>query len=71
MAKRTRLTNSSDETEIALLFSGDTVFAIPYFQRAYKWKPERIQQLNRDLLKLVDGSSDSFFGRDHRSRTTK
>ncbi|HET8890944.1 MAG TPA: DUF262 domain-containing HNH endonuclease family protein [Candidatus Angelobacter sp.] len=61
MPKRNRLTNNSDETELASLLSGDTVFAIPYFQRAYKWKPERIQQLNRDLLDLVDESSDFHF----------
>ena len=61
MAKRQRLTNNSDETELSSLLSGDTVFAIPYFQRAYKWKPERIQQLNRDILDLVDESSDFHF----------
>ncbi len=61
MPKRQRLTNNSDETDIASLLSGDTVFAIPYFQRAYKWKPERLQQLNLDLLGLVDESSDFHF----------
>ncbi len=61
MAKRQRLTNNSDETDIASLMSGDTVFAIPYFQRAYKWKPERLKQLNLDLLSLVDESSDFHF----------
>ena len=61
MAKRQRLTNNSDETDLASLLSGDTVFSIPYFQRAYKWKPERLHQLNRDLLSLVDGSSDFHF----------
>ncbi len=61
MPKRQRLTNNSDETEIASLLSGDTVFAIPYFQRAYKWKPERLAQLNSDLLSLVDESSDYHF----------
>jgi len=61
MARRQRLTNNSDETDIASLFSGDTVFAIPYFQRAYKWKLERLQQLNQDLLNLVDETSDFHF----------
>jgi hypothetical protein len=51
MARRNRLTNNSD----------DTVFAIPYFQRAYKWKPERLKQLNKDLLDLVDELSDFHF----------
>lgn len=61
MPKRQRLTNNSDETDLASLLSGDTAFAIPYFQRAYKWKPERLHQLNRDLLSLVDESSDFHF----------
>ncbi len=61
MAKRNRLTNSSDETDIATLVSGDVVFSIPYFQRSYKWKQERLIQLNQDLLNIVDQASDSHF----------
>jgi hypothetical protein len=61
MAKRQRLTNNTDETDLASLLSGDSVFAIPYFQRAYKWKAERLNQFNRDLLSLVDESSDFHF----------
>jgi len=51
MAKRNKLTNSSDETEISRLISGDVVFTIPYFQRAYRWKPVKINQLIKDILK--------------------
>lgn len=61
MPARQRLTNNSDETDLAQLLSGDKIFVIPYFQRAYKWKPERLHQLNRDLLSLVDQSSDFHF----------
>ena len=61
MAQRNRLTNNSDETDIASLISGDTIFSIPYFQRAYKWKPERLKQLNSDILDLVDEASDFHF----------
>lgn len=61
MPKRQRLTNNSDETDLASLLSGDTVFAVPYFQRAYKWGTDRLHQLNRDLLSLVDESSDVHF----------
>jgi uncharacterized protein with ParB-like and HNH nuclease domain len=61
MPKRQRLTNNSDETDLTTLLSGDTVFAIPYFQRAYKWKAERLNQLNTDLLTLVDETSDFHF----------
>lgn len=61
MAKRNRLTNNSDETDLTSLISGDVVFAIPFFQRSYKWKPERLKQLNEDILELVDGRSEFHF----------
>lgn len=61
MAAKERLTNNSDETDIASLLSGDSIFSIPYFQRPYKWKPERLRQLNTDILGLVDGTSDFHF----------
>jgi len=62
MPKPNRLTNNSDETDIATLLSGDTVFSIPYFQRAYKWKPERLKQLERDILGIVDTGELHFLG---------
>jgi len=58
---RNRLTNNSDETDIGALISGDNIFSIPYFQRAYKWKPDQIKQLNMDMLNIVDGSVDCHF----------
>jgi hypothetical protein len=61
MAKRNRLTNNSDETDLTSLISGDVIFAIPFFQRSYKWKPERLAQLNEDILELVDGRSEFHF----------
>lgn len=61
MAKRNRLTNNSDETDIAALLSGDVVFSIPFFQRSYKWKPDRLKQLNEDIMALVDGESEFHF----------
>jgi uncharacterized protein with ParB-like and HNH nuclease domain len=61
MAKRNRLTNNSDETDISALISGDSVFSIPYFQRAYKWKLERLHQLDKDILNIVDDTSDFHF----------
>lgn len=62
MPKRERLTNSSDETDLSSLIDGETVFSIPYFQRAYKWKPERLKQLNEDLLRIVDTGDTHFLG---------
>jgi uncharacterized protein with ParB-like and HNH nuclease domain len=60
-AKRTKLTNNSDETDISALLSGDVVFSIPFFQRSYKWKPERLKQLNSDILTIVDEASEFHF----------
>lgn len=61
MPKRLKLTSSTDETNVGLLLSPDAVFTIPYFQRPYKWKPERLQQLETDILNLVDGTTDTHF----------
>ena len=58
----TKLTNSSNETEIASLLSGDTIFSIPYFQRPYRWRPVKLNKLNRDILKIVDDSVPHFLG---------
>jgi uncharacterized protein with ParB-like and HNH nuclease domain len=62
MPKANRLTNSSDETDIASLLSGDAVFSVPYFQRAYKWKPARLTQLEDDILGIVDTDEAHFLG---------
>lgn len=61
MARRNRLTNNTDETDIASLISGDSIFSIPYFQRPYKWKTPRLQQLQNDLLSLAEDASDFHF----------
>lgn len=62
MSQRNRLTTNTGETDIASLISGDTIFSIPYFQRPYKWKSERLTQLNQDILKLVDLVDVHFLG---------
>lgn len=62
MAKRSRLTESSDETEVSQLIAGDSVFTIPYFQRPYKWKTEKLKQLTHDILNVIDESDSHFLG---------
>ena len=62
MFKRTKLTNSLDETEFQKLISGDTFFTIPYFQRPYKWKSGNLKKLNDDILNIIDASDSHFFG---------
>ena len=61
MAAIARLTNNTDETDVASFISKDNIFSIPFFQRPYKWKPERVIQLQNDILNLVDESSDFHF----------
>jgi uncharacterized protein with ParB-like and HNH nuclease domain len=61
MAKKSRLTNNSDEVVISSLISGDSIFSIPYFQRKYKWKPSTLGKFETDILRLVDGSNDFHF----------
>ena len=56
-----KLTNSTDETTISSLFSGDLVFGIPYFQRAYKWKEKNIERFESDLENLLDYEDTSHF----------
>jgi Protein of unknown function DUF262/Protein of unknown function (DUF1524) len=62
MPKEVRLTNSSNETELDKLFSGDLVFSIPYFQRAYKWKPDKLKELDKNLLQIIDADDSHFLG---------
>jgi len=62
MPSRNKLTNSSDETSLGLLISSDSIFTVPYFQRPYKWKPDKIKQLNVDILNIIDESGSHFMG---------
>ena len=61
MQKRTKLTNSSDETMISSLISGDNVYTVPYFQRPYKWKTDNINQLNSDISDIISSEGDPHF----------
>ena len=61
MSSITRLTNNSDETDISSLISKDNIFSIPFFQRPYKWKPDRVKKIQEDILSLVDGTSEFHF----------
>lgn len=61
MAVTGKLTNNSEESDVSGLLSGDSIFAIPYFQRPYKWKRARLDQFEADLLALVDDESSTHF----------
>ena len=62
MPEEHRLTTSSDETELSKLLDGEKIFSIPYFQRAYKWKLDKLRQLETDLLNVVDAEDSHFLG---------
>jgi uncharacterized protein with ParB-like and HNH nuclease domain len=59
--QKVKLTNNADEADISSLIGNDSIFAIPFFQRPYKWKPAKLAQLNSDVLALVDEESDIHF----------
>jgi hypothetical protein len=61
MAVLGKLTNNSEESDVSGLLSGDSIFAVPYFQRPYKWKKPRLDQFEADLLALVDDESLTHF----------
>jgi hypothetical protein len=61
MQQLAKLTSNAGETDLESLLSNDAVFVIPYFQRPYRWKPEKLKKLEQDLLNLVDGTSDVHF----------
>lgn len=56
-----KLTANTGEADIAAVLGSGSIFAIPFFQRPYKWSPQRIAQFNRDLLAVVDGQTDAHF----------
>jgi hypothetical protein len=56
-----KLTANTGEADIAAVLGSGSIFAIPFFQRPYKWSPQRITQFNRDLLAVVDGQTDAHF----------
>ena len=45
---------------IANILSGDNVFTIPYFQRAYRWRPERLKRLDKDILGVIDSDGEEM-----------
>ncbi|MRX44507.1 DUF262 domain-containing protein [Agromyces kandeliae] len=58
---KSMLTNSSDELPLARLLGSGTIFSIPFFQRPYKWSPDKIKELNEDIKALIDVPNDIHF----------
>lgn len=54
-----KLTNNTDETTLAELFQAQILLQVPYFQRPYKWKKEKVQKFASDIAKLADDGDDA------------
>lgn len=58
----TRLTTNSQETTIGDILSiGTSLYLIPFFQREYRWSPDKVNNLLDDILNIVDGLVDKHF----------
>lgn len=58
----TRLTTNSQESTIGdLLAIGPGIYLIPFFQREYRWAPDKANNLLDDILNVVDGLTDKHF----------
>ena len=49
-----KLTDSSDETMVQTLLTANAIFEIPYFQRPYKWSPQKLRRFEEDLVRLAE-----------------
>lgn len=58
----TRLTTNSQETTLGDLLSiGSALYLVPFFQREYRWAPDKVNNLLDDIRNIVDGSTDKHF----------
>jgi hypothetical protein len=58
----TRLTTNSQESTLGdLLAIGPGIYLIPFFQREYRWAPDKANNLLNDILNVVDGLTDKHF----------
>ena len=62
MASATKLTNNSQETFAQNLFGSNTYFAIPIFQRPYKWNRSTLEDFQSDLLNIYSEEETHFLG---------
>lgn len=56
-----RLTNNSEETTFGKLLEVRANYTVPPFQREYKWKQQRLTQLQADIARLQDEEEDAHF----------
>ena len=58
-----KLTENAGEAFLDSLLGADAIYEVPYFQRPYKWNKAKLIEFQNDVLRLLDGDSEShFFG---------
>jgi hypothetical protein len=58
----TRMTTNAQETTLGDVLSiGTALYLIPFFQREYRWAPDKANNLLQDVLNVVDGLTDKHF----------
>jgi hypothetical protein len=55
------LTHSVDEFPLEKMFGGDAIYAIPYFQREYRWGEKELKQLTGDIEQILNEIEDIHF----------
>ena len=53
---------SPELRSIEQLFTGDTRYAVPKYQRSFAWPFDEVEELWEDLLSAVERKSDYFLG---------
>jgi hypothetical protein len=61
MDTKLRVTESPQESNFSDLVSGDSVLAIPLFQRPYRWGQRHLTLLVEDIEKIQEEMTDSVF----------
>ena len=56
-----KLTYNTDERQIRKLFDKNTIYQVPLFQRAYRWKPAKVEKFQKDLVATRDSDGEQHF----------
>lgn len=53
-----KLTNNTDEASLGQLLDGALIYEVPFFQRPYRWKKQKIEGFQSDLVDLVEDGAE-------------
>jgi hypothetical protein len=56
-----RVTDQPQESSFFDIVNGDSVIAIPLFQRRYRWTKKHLTMLLEDISQVREGATDSYF----------